>query len=65
MILMFRNRFNTKLFGPNMSVAKLKRYTELIGKASPTKMIPTQKRSILARKCSFECDHSDMWAIPV
>ena len=49
-----------------MSVAKLKRYTELIGKASPTKkMTPTQKRSILARKCSFECDHSDMWAIPV
>ena len=44
-----------------MSVAKLKRYTELIENASPTKkMIPTQKRSILARKCSFECDHGDI-----
>ena len=49
-----------------MSVAKLKRYTELIGRASPTKkMIPIQKRSILAWKRSFECGHGDMWPIPI
>ena len=35
MILIFRGRFSTKLFGPNITVAKLKRYNELIKNAFP------------------------------
>ena len=33
MILIFRGRFSTKLFAPNITVAKLKRYNELIKNA--------------------------------